>query len=99
MLWRHDLMRHLNGAHRDLYVRDIMDRRFNAVEVTDSVYDVHLWLAASNRPAVPVVENGVYRGIFTSDRLSHVYEHINRHNFRWQRNLLGVVNRVRLAWR
>ncbi|MEX2315358.1 MAG: site-2 protease family protein, partial [Thermomicrobiales bacterium] len=99
MLWRHDLMRHLNGAHRDLFVRDIMDRRFNAVDVTDSVYDVHLWLATSNRPAVPVVENGVYRGIFTGDRLTHVYEHLNRHSFRWQRNLLGVLNRVRLAWR
>lgn len=99
MLWRHDLLRHLNGAHRDLYVRDIMDRRFNAVDVSDSVYDVHLWLATSSRPAVPVVENGVYRGIFTGERLAHVYEHIDRRSFRWQRNLLGVLQRVRLASR
>jgi len=99
MLWRHDLLRHLNGAHRDLFVRDIMDRRFNAVEVSDSVYDVHLWLATSSRPAVPVVENGIYRGIFTGERLAHVYEHLDRHNFRWQRNLIGVLHRLRLAWR
>ena len=99
MLWRHDLLRHLNGAHRDLFVRDIMDRRFNAVDVSDSVYDVHLWLTTSNRPAVPVVENGVYRGIFTGERLAHVYEHLDRRNFRWQRNLLRAIQRLRLAWR
>jgi hypothetical protein len=99
MLWRYDLMRHLNGAHRDLYVRDIMDRRFNAVDVSDSVYDVHLWLATSSRPAVPVVENGVYRGIFTTERLAHVYEHLDRNNFRWQRNLVGAIQRFRLASR
>jgi Zn-dependent protease len=99
MLWRHDLLRHLNGAHRDLFVRDIMDRRFNAVDVNDSIYDVHLWLATSNRPAVPVVENGVYRGIFTGERLTHVYEHIDRHSFSWQRNLLIVLNRLRFASR
>jgi Zn-dependent protease len=99
MLWRHDLLRHLNGAHKDLYVRDIMDRRFNAVEVGDSVYDVHLWLATSSRPAVPVVENGTYRGIFTTERLAHVYEHLDKHNFRWQRNLVGAIQRFRLASR
>lgn len=99
MLWRHDLLRHLNGAHRDLFVRDIMDRRFNAVDVSDSIYDVHLWLATSSRPAVPVVENGVYRGIFTGERLAHVYEHIDQRSFRWQRNLLGMLQRVRVAWR
>jgi len=99
MLWRHDLLRHLNGSHRDLFVRDIMDRRFNAVEVSDSVYDVHLWLATSTRPAVPVVENGVYRGIFTGERLAHVYEHLDRRSFRWQRNLVGAIQRLRLAWR
>ncbi len=99
MLWRHDLLRHLNGSHRDLFVRDIMDRRFNAVDVSDSVYDVHLWLAASTRPAVPVVENGVYRGIFTGERLAHVYEHLDQRRFGWQRNLVGAIQRVRLAWR
>lgn len=99
MLWRHDLMRHLNGAHRDLYVRDIMDRRFNAVEVSDSVYDVHLWLATGDRPAVPVVEHGIYRGIFTGERLAHVYDHIDRRQFRLGRNLAGVISRRRLAAR
>ena len=28
----------------------------------------------ANRWAIPVVEDGVYRGIFTSDRLMHVYK-------------------------
>jgi hypothetical protein len=80
-------------------VRDIMDRRFNAVEVTDSVYDVQVWLATTHRPAVPVVEDGVYRGIFTGERLAHVHQHFGQRSFRWQRGLLAALNRVRLAWR
>jgi Zn-dependent protease len=78
MLWRHEILRHLNGAHHDLRVRDLMDRRFNAVEAADSVYDVHLWMRAANRTAVPVVIDGKYRGIFTSERLAHVYTYLGQ---------------------
>jgi Zn-dependent protease len=100
MLWRHEILHHLNGSHHDLLVRDIMDRRFNAVESTDSVYDVHLWLTAANRPAVPVVENGRYRGIFTFERLAHVYQHIGQRSMRRYRSRLQTAwNRLRLASR
>lgn len=78
MLWRHEILKHLNGAHHDLNVRDLMDLRFNAVEAHDSVYDVHLWMQAVNRTAVPVVTDGKYRGIFTSERLEHVYAYLGK---------------------
>ena len=98
MLWRQDVLRHLSA--NELLVKDIMDRRVLAVDFGDSVYDVHLWLAAINRPAVPVVEHNVYRGIFTADRLAHVYEHVGERNLRWQRQLLlACISRLRVVWR
>jgi stage IV sporulation protein FB len=59
MLWRHDILRHLSDSRREIYVQDVMDRRFVAVEATDSVYDVHLWLRDANRHAVAVVDDRV----------------------------------------
>ena len=91
MLWRNELLKHLNGAHRELLVRDVMDRRFNAVEVTDSVFDVHLWLTTTSRPAVPVVEQGQYRGIFTLERLAHVHAHLGGRAGRRRRNRVQLL--------
>jgi Zn-dependent protease len=97
MLWRRDLLRHL---HHDVQVRDIMDRQFHPVDANDSVYDVHLWLAASQSPALPVVENGHYRGIFTSDRLAHVHQTISDQDWRWQRTIFtAFLNRLRFVLR
>lgn len=97
MLWRQDVLRHLHGTHREIVVRDVMDRRFATVEVTDSVFDVHRLLLNSNRSAVAVVQEGQYRGIFTSDRLDHVYAHISARSSRWQRRVRNLVQRLRFA--
>jgi len=97
MLWRQDVLRHLHGSHREIIVRDVMDRRFATVEVTDSVLDVHQLLANSQRPAVAVVQNGQYRGIFTNDRLDHVYAHISAQNSRWQRRAKALAHRLRFS--
>jgi Zn-dependent protease len=78
MLWRSEILKHLNDAQRGMVVRDLMDRRFNAVEAGDSVYDVHLWMQAADRTAVPVVIESKYRGIFTSERLAHVYAYLGQ---------------------
>ncbi len=98
MLWRNELLKHLNGSHHDLTVRDIMDRQFHNVDSYDSVYDVHLWLMESNRSAVAVVENGSYRGIFTGDRLLHVYETVGEREWPWKFNLLiGYASRLKIG--
>ncbi len=100
MLWRHELLHHLSGSHHEIYVRDVMDRGFHPAEVSDSVYDVHLWMHESNRSAVPVIDNGEYRGIFTGDRLGHVYQVIEERNRAWHFGmLLAFWNRLRLVWR
>jgi len=100
MLWRKDLLRHLHGSHHDLAVRDIMDRQIHVVDSSDSVYDVQVWMAETARSAVPVVEDGQYRGIITGDRLLHVYQTIGDNE--WLRyRMLGrsLIQRFRSATR
>jgi Zn-dependent protease len=99
MLWRRDVLRHLHTAHREVIVRDIMDRRVNPAEVTDSVYDVHQLMLASGRSAVAVVQDGQYRGIFTLDRLQHVFAHVSTAQPRWRRGLRALSLRLRLVSR
>jgi Zn-dependent protease len=100
MLWRHDVMSRLHSAYDGLYVRDVMDRRPAVVDVNDSLFEVFLWLSSSNKRAVAVVENGRYRGIFTVDRLAHVYAQVEHKAFRWERMLLRVIfGPTRYAWR
>lgn len=100
MLWRRDMLKHLSATHQEIYVKDVMDRDFHPVDPRDSVLDVHHWLADSNGSAVPVVENGQYRGIFTGDRLWHIYDALDEREWRWQRQLLATfVERLRLVWR
>ena len=48
-----------------------------AVNISDSVYDVQQRMRESGRWAVPVIEDGYYRGIFTTDRFIHVYRYVN----------------------
>jgi Zn-dependent protease len=100
MLWRRDLMLHLNGSHHDLKVRDVMDRDAHAVDAGDSVYDVQMWMADTRRSAVAVVEDGLYRGIITGERMLHIYHTIG--DYEWQRyRTLGrsLVQRLRSAAR
>jgi Zn-dependent protease len=99
MLWRRDVLRHLHGSQPEIIVRDIMDRRINPAEVTDSVYDVHQLLMLSGHTAVPVVQDGQYRGIFTSERLMHVYDHMNSGRTRWLRGIRALAGRFGFAGR
>lgn len=79
MLWRHELMQALNGgANRYRTVRELMDTEAGVADVDDTVHAVQQRMVATGRRALPVTENGYYRGIFTSDRFWHVYRHIAR---------------------
>ncbi len=100
MLWRKDLLRHIHGAQHDLAVRDIMDREVHVVDATDSVYDVQVWMAETSRSAVPVVENGKYRGIITGDRLLHIYQTVGDNE--WLRYRIfgrSILQRLKSATR
>ncbi|MDQ4045090.1 MAG: site-2 protease family protein [Chloroflexota bacterium] len=76
MLWRADLLRSLQGGMGGRTVDDVMDRDVYVADVNDSVLDVQRMMNAMNRWAVPVTENGQYRGIFTAERFVHLHRQV-----------------------
>lgn len=79
MLWRHDVMEALNGgASRFRTVGELMDIEAAVADVDDTIFEVQQRMVASGRRALPVTENGLYRGIFTTDRFWHVHRHVAR---------------------
>jgi CBS domain-containing protein len=103
MLWRHELMQALNGgASRFRTVGELMDGEAIVADVDDTLYEVHRRMLASGRRALPVTENGYYRGIFTSDRYWHIYSHLARRpwlELRARLQRLPLSRRVRLSGR
>jgi Zn-dependent protease len=77
MLWRRQVLSDSSGGGSDLTIGEVMDTNFIPVEVHDSVFDVQRLMRETGRWAVPVVEDGFYRGIFTTDRFIHVYRYVN----------------------
>ncbi|HEV2129439.1 MAG TPA: site-2 protease family protein [Thermomicrobiales bacterium] len=76
MLWRADLLRSLQGGMGGRTVADVMDRSVYVADVNDSVLDVQRVMNSLNRWAVPVTENGQYRGIFTAERFVHLHRQV-----------------------
>lgn len=76
MLWRSDLLNGLQGGVAGRTVGDVMDRSVYVADVNDSVLDVQQMMNKMNRWAVPVTENGQYRGIFTADRFVHLHRQV-----------------------
>jgi Zn-dependent protease len=76
MVWKNDLSGVVNGGGGHRTIADVMDSDVVTVNIDDSVYDVQQLMQRLNRWAMPVVENGFYRGIFTADRFIHVYRYL-----------------------
>lgn len=97
MLWRDEVLSLLTRGN-SLRVADVMDRDVTAMDVDSSVYDVHRRMLVTGRPAIPITEGGLYRGIFTSDRLVHVHRHLQerfgtRDRYRGLIEALGLIGR------
>lgn len=90
MLWRRDVLRAIRAGAGNRPIGDVMDRRVVPVDVDESIHNVHLAMQSTNRWAVPVTEHGVYRGIFTGDRLVHVYRYVDGQ--RGERRLIANVS-------
>jgi Zn-dependent protease len=73
MLWRSQLLDGLQGGVAGRVVADVMDRSVYVADVADSIYDVQQQMSRMQRWAVPVTENGLYRGIFTAERFVGLY--------------------------
>ncbi len=72
MVWRHQLLHTLRGGVGQRTVADIMDTDIVTADVDDSLHDVEQWMHETDRWAIPVTEDGLYRGIFTADRFVHI---------------------------
>lgn len=77
MLWRNILLNQLGASSSNRLVADVMDPTVRPVDVDTSIYDVEHRMSETDRWAVPVTEAGTYRGIFTADRLAHVYRQLS----------------------
>lgn len=77
MLWRTQLLDGLQSGLSGRTVGELMDRDITIADPDDSIYDVHYHMTQTNRWAIPVVENGVYRGIFTAERFVHLHRQIS----------------------
>jgi signal-transduction protein with cAMP-binding, CBS, and nucleotidyltransferase domain len=53
-----------------------MDRSIHVADVEDSVFDVQQHMSRTQRWAIPVTEDGLYRGIFTAQRFVSLYRQI-----------------------
>jgi Zn-dependent protease len=76
MLWRSQLLDGLHGGMAGRTVADLMDQSVYVADIDDSVFDVQQEMTRTNRWAVPVTENGQYRGIFTADRFVHLHRQV-----------------------
>ena len=75
MLWRNRLLAELAAASGRT-VREVMDRNIEVVDVDTPVFDVHQLMTEQDRWAIPVTEQGQYRGVFTVDRFLHLYRQL-----------------------
>ncbi len=97
MLWRERILGIVNAGD-GIRVRDVMDRDITPMDVDCSVYEVHRRMLEVGYPAIPITEGGVYRGIFTTDRLIHVHRCIRermsgRYRYRGLVEALGLSGR------
>jgi Zn-dependent protease len=97
MLWREDVLSRL-GRQGSTKVREIMDISVVPVSADSSIFDVHRKMLAIRRPAIPIIENGIYRGIFTSERLVHIHRYVQeraprRDRYRGIAVALGLLGR------
>ncbi len=89
MLWRNRLLAELGGAGRGRTVADVMETPTLTVEIDLPVYEAQRLMSEQECSAVPVTEDGVYRGIFTSDRLLHIYRQLSPDPIQAFRELVG----------
>jgi hypothetical protein len=96
MLWRNSLLAELGKTASGRTVSDVMERSPVTVDIDLPLYDVQQLMSEQDRSAVPVAENGMYRGVFTRDRFLHVYRQVTPDPLRAVRELVDRVSLERL---
>lgn len=93
MLWRNSLLAELGRTGAGRMVADVMERSPRTVDIDMPIYEVQRLMIEDELAAVPVTEDGLYRGVFTRDRFWHVYRQVTPDPWRMVRE---VVDRGRL---
>lgn len=96
MVPRNALLQVLHGGADHRTVGEAMDTDVVTVDADESVYDVQRKMQMLNRWTIPVTEGGQYRGVFTADRVIHVYRYLNAQSAerrRWQ-DVAGAVGEL-----
>ncbi len=100
MVWRDQLVDAMSHGGLQRKISDIMDRRFVSISSDISVHDAQRIMGDSNQWSMPVADSGVYRGLFTAERLVHVQRHLasktpERRHFA---QLSGMVSQTLRGW-
>jgi Zn-dependent protease len=97
MLWRNRLLAELGRTANGRTVAEVMERDPITVDANMPIHDVQRLMDEQDRWAVPVLEAGMYRGIFTGDRFLHIYRQLSPDPVRSVRELLdrGPLARLR----
>ena len=97
MLWRNRLVAELGRTANGRTVAEVMERDPITVDADMPIHDVQRLMDEEGRWAVPVLEAGMYRGIFTGDRFLHIYRQLSPDPARSMRELLdrGPLARLR----
>jgi Zn-dependent protease len=97
MLWRNRLVAELGRTANRRTVAEVMERDPVTVDADMPIHDVQRLMDEEGRWAVPVLEAGMYRGIFTGDRFLHIYRQLSPDPARSMRELLdrGPLARLR----
>ena len=76
MIWRQQLVDAMSHGGLQRKISEVMDQGYVSIESDTSVYDAQRIMSDASQWAIPVADGGVYRGLFTADRLVHVQRHV-----------------------
>ncbi|MCA9858328.1 MAG: site-2 protease family protein [Thermomicrobiales bacterium] len=77
MVWRQQLIDAMSHGGLQRRISEIMDQQFVSIPSDTSVADAQRIMSDSGQWAMPVADRGLYRGLFTVDRLVHVQRHVS----------------------
>ena len=72
-LTRKDVIISIHRFGMNKTIKDIMRKEFPLAKITDSLVKVQMVMQENSVRAVPVIENGVVRGIISLEDISKVY--------------------------
>lgn len=76
MLWSEHVSNALQNGGLERKIGELLDVEVQTAESSRSIYDVYELMMACGQWAIPVTENGRYRGLFTAERFVHIHRHL-----------------------